>query len=103
MPPGITGTIGGGSTVPATVISPASCAHPITLSDFARSFKPAPGTYKVTFLHPVKCCPVEVCFTLPCGCPHVCVGKRELVFDYGCQQVAIRFKLLCGGVRVNYY
>jgi hypothetical protein len=83
----------------------AACPTPITLCDFCHGFKPAPGKYEVLFLHPVKCCPVWVCFDLPAGCgpPKVCCSKREIVFDYGCKAVVIRFKLLCGKVAVNYY
>src|SRR5262245_46209654 len=84
----------------------ASCPLPISLCDFCRSFKPGPGQYEVLFIHPVKCCPVWVCFTLPpgCGTPKVCCDKRNLVFDYGCNgAVVVHFKLLCGGVKVKYY
>lgn len=79
-----------------------ACPQPITICDFCHSFKAMPGHYEVLFLHPVKGCPVWVCFTLPPGCAKVCCSKREIVFDYGCKDkdVVIRFKLLCGGVRV---
>ena len=83
--------------------SSAACLKPISLCDFCRSFKPAPGKYEVLFIHPVKGCPVWVCFDLPPGNPKVCCGKRTIVFDYGCKTVVIRFKVLCGGVRVDYY
>jgi hypothetical protein len=89
------------ASVKGMVLAP-GCPQPIALCDFCKSFKPAPGHYEVLFLHPVKCCPVWVCFTLPPGCAKVCCSKREIVFDYGCRDkdVVIRFKLLCGGVRV---
>src|SRR5262249_55029894 len=81
-----------------------ACPLPVNLCDFCRSFKPAPGQYEVLFLHPVKCCPIWVCFTLPPGCPKVCCDKRNIVFDYGCNgTVVIHFKLLCGGVKVRNY
>lgn len=76
---------------------------PITICDFARAFKPQCGSYEVVFLHPVKCCPVTVCFDLPNGCPTVRVGKRSIVFDYGkCGCVTINFRILCGRVSVHY-
>jgi hypothetical protein len=81
-----------------------ACPVPISVCDFCRSFKPAPGNYEVLFIHPVKCCPVWVCFTVPPGCVKVCCDRRNIVFDCGCNgAVAIHFKLLCGGVKVRYY
>jgi hypothetical protein len=59
--------------------------------DFARAFKPMEGMHKVMLIHPYTCCPVEVCFTLPCGCPKVKCNKHELEFDYGREEVEIRF------------
>jgi hypothetical protein len=86
----------------APIIIAPDCPVPISLCDFCQSFKPVPGNYEILFLHPVKCCPVRVCFTLPPGCPKVCCSKREIVFDYGCCAVTIRFKILFGGVKVIY-
>lgn len=83
--------------------APVLVVHPISHGDFARMFKPAPGNYEVVFIHPVKGCPVRVCFSLPPGNPCVICSRRELVFDYGCRTVRIHFKLLCGRVAVNYY
>ncbi len=86
--------------MPAT-LAPAP-VRPVTVAEFAASFQPAPGKYEVVFVHPVTCCPVKVCFTLPCGCPTVRVHKRMLTFDYGRHHVVrIRFKLLGGGVAVT--
>jgi hypothetical protein len=80
--------------VPALPAPPMVPARPITLAEFAATFKPAPGTYEIVFLHSRKKCPVTVCFTLPdCGCPKVCVGKHSITFDYGTKEVEIRFKL----------
>ena len=94
---------------PAPIVPKAApvyeCPRPICISDFCRSFKPAPGTYDVLFIHPVKGCPIWVCFTLPanCGTPRICCSNREIVFDYGCKgAVIVRFKLLCGRVAVIY-
>ena len=68
--------------------------------EFARIFKPLPGKYEVVLIHPGNKRPVNVCFTLPDGCPRVIVHHRELVFDYGRHhEVAIRFAL-GGRVRV---
>ena len=68
---------------------------PITVDDFAATFKPLPGTYEVTFLHPCSKCPVNVTFTLPPGCPKMIVSKRDIYFDYGKSYVDIRFRLFC--------
>jgi hypothetical protein len=81
--------------VPAPVV-PVVMTH----QDFARVFKPAPGRYEVTLLHPGSKNPVRVCFTLPDGDPQVRVHRRELVFDYGRHEVEIRFAL-GGRVRVT--
>jgi hypothetical protein len=76
--------------------------RPLTHAEFARSFQPAAGTYEVVLVHPVTCCPVKVCFTLPPGCPKkVRVERRELEFDYGRHEVEIRFERR-GGVHVEY-
>jgi hypothetical protein len=93
---------------PAPMLSAApplvECPRPICISDFCHGFTPVPGTYEVLFVHPVKGCPVSVCFTLPanCGTPRICCSKREIVFDYGCKAVVIKFKILCGKVAVLY-
>jgi hypothetical protein len=68
--------------------------------DFACAFKPMEGTHKVWLIHPYTCCPVEVCFTLPCGCPKVKSNRHEIVFDYGKNKVEIRF-YRCGDVEVK--
>jgi hypothetical protein len=72
-----------------------------TLREFASSFQPLPGTYKVVLQHPVTCAPVEVCFTLPPGCPRrVRVRPRELDFVYPGHTVSVRF-VHNGTVRVR--
>ena len=72
-----------------------------TPGEFASSFRPLPGTYKVVLQHPVTCAPVEVCFTLPPGHPRrVRVRPRELDFVYPGHTVAIRF-VHNGTVRVR--
>jgi hypothetical protein len=90
-----------GPPLVAGVLVPAPC-HPMTLCEFASTFKPVPGSHEAWLINPVKGCPVKVCFNLPCGCPHVKVCKREIVFDYGCHAVKIHFGPLCGKVRVLY-
>jgi hypothetical protein len=70
-----------------------------TLAEFASAFKPMAGTHQVVILHPVTGEPVNVTFTLPPGEPKVHVLRRDLIFDYGRQQVEIRCQLR-GGVRV---
>ena len=98
-PPAAGGTIEV-RTVPQAVVAFAPVA-PISHRDFAKVFAPAAGTHKVLFLHPYKCCPVEVCFNLPCGCPKVKCDRNELEFDYGRVEVEVRF-YRDGGVRVKY-
>ena len=76
------------------VILPAPHPHrPMTLEEFARCFKPCPGTHEVFVVHPVTCQPVRVCFTLPegCGHPRVKTGRRWVEFDYGRREVEINF------------
>ena len=86
--------------IPA-LVEPADPARVPTLAEFAAAFKPGPGTFKVVVQHPYTGCPVEVCFTLPPGCPRkVRVHKRMLDFDYGRHDVRIRF-LADGGARVR--
>jgi hypothetical protein len=76
--------------------------RPPTHAEFARHFQPLPGNYEVVLLHPFTHCPVQVCFTLPPGCPKkVRVERRELEFDYGRCEVEIRF-YRNGSVRVMY-
>jgi hypothetical protein len=65
----------------------------ITPSDFVKTFKPVPGTHEVTFLHPNSKKPVTVAFVLPEGQPRVLYIGNALVFDYGKQEVEIRFKI----------
>jgi hypothetical protein len=78
--------------VPSPVLVPSVGVRPQTLGEFAASFQPAPGRYEVVLLNPETCCPVKVCFCLPCGCPKVRVSDKSLVFHYGLlDNVAIRF------------
>ncbi len=82
-------------TTPAPVVPRAP-----TPAEFAAGFRPLPGTYDVVLQHPVTCCPVKVCFTLP-SCPRkVKVHRRELVFVCPGHTVVVRF-LPNGGVRVR--
>jgi hypothetical protein len=73
-----------------------------TLEEFAASFRPAPGNYEVTILHSRSCCPVTICFTLPPGCPKVCLQKHQLDFQYPCEDVRIRCRI-GGKVKVSYH
>lgn len=103
----LAGSQAGEALPPPASMAPALASRaepdcPVTLCDFARGFQPVPGNYEVLFVHPVKGCPVRVCFTLPPGCPRVCLSKRAVVFDYGCRAVTIHFKILCGRVKVVY-
>lgn len=73
----------------------------MTHYEFAACFKPTPGCHEALLIHPGSGCPMLIRFTLPPGCPRVCVSRRELTFDYGCREIEIRFKLF-GKVAVNY-
>jgi hypothetical protein len=82
-------------------VAPPVVARVPTVAEFAASFRPLPGAYKVVLQHPVTCTPVEVCFTLPPGCPRrVRVRPRELDFVYPGHTVAVRF-VHNGSVRVR--
>ncbi len=92
---------------PVKVVSSTPVVNPrpvlpavMTHQEFARIFKPAPGRYEVTLIHPGSKNPVPVSFTLPDGAPQVRVYRRELVFDYGRHEVEIRFAI-GGRVRVT--
>ncbi|SRR5579875_144957 len=76
--------------------------RPMTVNEFASTFKPLPGRYEVLLVHPKTGCPVKVCFTLPPGCIRgVRAAGHKIVFDYKCQRdVVIRF-LCCGKVWVR--
>ncbi len=74
-----------------------------THRQFAESFKPVPGKHRVTLIHPYTCCPVDVCFDLPCECVK-CVKAdcNEITIRYGLiRKVEIRF-YKDGGVKVKY-
>jgi hypothetical protein len=75
---------------PPPVVVP---VRPLTVNEFAASFKPLPGTYEVLLIHPKTGCPVKVCFTLPPGCIRkVRVNGHKIEFVYKCQRdVVIRF------------
>lgn len=79
--------------MPAPVMAPA----PLTVGQAVCALKElCPGKYEMCFIHPYTCCPVKVCFCLPCGCYDLkckeCFGTK-LVFDYdGGPDVVIKFK-----------
>jgi hypothetical protein len=79
---------------------PAPAPQALTLQEFARTFRPAAGTYQVTLLHPRTGQPLTTTFTLPPGTPRVTVGLRFIEFDYGRTRVSIVFPL-GGGIRVR--
>jgi hypothetical protein len=78
--------------LPAPVAAPGTTA--LSVSDFVARFRPLPGKYEVTLIHPKTGCPVPVCFTLPgCSCPcRVSCTRLALRFDYGKSQVVLRFR-----------
>jgi hypothetical protein len=64
-----------------------------TVEMFAKTFCPTAGKFEVTLIHPKTCCPVTVCFCLPCkeACK-VTANKHALRFSYKGKDVVIRFK-----------
>jgi hypothetical protein len=81
---------------------PPAVVKALTLDQFAAAFKPIPGTHRVCLIHPRTGQPVDVEFTLPPGVPRkVRVHRRDLEFDYGRQEVHVRFQPR-GGVKVVY-
>ena len=88
--------------LPPTPAPPPIVVQAPTLEEFAASFKPAAGTYEVTILHSRTCCPVTICFTLPPGCPKVCLHRHQLDFEYPCEDVRIRCQIF-GKVKVSYH
>lgn len=90
-----------GEPPPVPLPIPVEVARPLTLNEFAATFKPKAGRYEVDLEHPVTHQPVKVAFALPEGTPRrVQLHRRELDFDYGRKQVSIRF-LGNGEVRVR--
>jgi hypothetical protein len=82
-------------------------AAPLTFEQACCALKCLPpGEHRICFLHPRTCCPVEVCFCLPCGC--YCLDCKEgcfadkLVFDFKGHKndVVVKFKKN-GTVSVN--
>ena len=57
-----------------------------------------PGLHQITVIHPHTCCPVTICFCLPCGCYDVVCGKglcaTKLRFKYPglCNDIVIKFR-----------
>jgi hypothetical protein len=67
--------------------------RPLTVNEFAASFRPLPGRYEVLLIHPKTGCPVKVCFTLKPGCirkVRATSHKIEFVYAGKCD-VVIRF------------
>ena len=73
--------------------APAVVVRPLTLKEFAATFRPAPGTYTTVLINPITNHAVKVTFSLPPGNPVVRVFPRRLEFDYGSRRssVEIRF------------
>ena len=74
--------------------APAAVGQPLTLNQFAASFKPRAGTFDVTLINPITNQPTNVRFTLPEGRPkRVIVDSDEVEFRYGLFHfVRIEFK-----------
>jgi len=74
----------------------------ISLRDFARSFRPEPGDWAVTFVHPRTGELVDVYFTLPHDdLEDINLERDEIEFEYDDQEVKIEFRR-DGRVRVEY-
>lgn len=96
------------AAVTADVLTPAPAGEAVTALTYddvccnGALDKLPPGKYEMTFIHPHTCCPVTVCFCIPCvpcECYEIECGKGLLCaynieFDYpGCKNdVLIRFK-----------
>jgi hypothetical protein len=87
---------------PPLLTAPPPVVKALTLEQFAAAFQPCAGTHRVCLIHPRTGQPVDVEFTLPPGVPRkVRVLRRDLEFDYGRQEVDVRFQPR-GGVKVVY-
>jgi hypothetical protein len=76
--------------------APIAVVQPMSVDEFACNLKPAAGTYHVTLIHPKTCCPVEVCFKLPCGCAKRITTTKysmRIVYPGLFNDVVIRFRL----------
>jgi hypothetical protein len=83
--------------IPAGAVTPTPLATGAALSveDFACHFQPVAGSYRVTLIHPKTCCPIEVCFTLPCGCAKKVTTTKNtmrIVYPGLFNDVVIRFR-----------
>jgi hypothetical protein len=89
---------------PGPVLPPPGHGRPMTVKEFACSFRPACGSYELVLEHPYTHCPVKVCFRLPDGCPKVghkkCI-REKVEFDYGKHEVTLVF-YRNGRVKVDY-
>ena len=67
--------------------------RPLTVEQFARSFRPCPGHHEVWLVHPRTGAPVFVCFDLPFSHrrPEIDWDRNHIEFDYGRREVEIRF------------
>ncbi|HMP59870.1 MAG TPA: hypothetical protein PKD86_10990 [Gemmatales bacterium] len=72
--------------------------------EFARCFQPIPGEHRAVMLHPYTCCPIEVCFRLPCEpcARRVRADRNDIEITYGLiRAVKIQFNR-DGTYRVKY-
>jgi hypothetical protein len=91
------------ASVPLAAEPGLALVQPVTHQQFAESFKAAPGTYEVLFVHSRTGAPVKTTFTLPPGSANIRVERHALRFDYGRHHdVEVRFAL-GGNVRVRYH
>jgi hypothetical protein len=84
---------------PAPLVIPAPKGIPVlpprymTHREFAATFRPYPGNYEVTLIHPYTRRPVLVRFSLPPGrIKEVDADPSELRFDYGSWELEVHFK-----------
>ena len=90
----------GPAPAPVMVAPQPANPGPQTAADFVRTFKPAPGSHQVTLLHTRTNQPVTIAFELPQGEPRVLSYSHSILFDYGRQEVEIRF-MVGGKVKVT--
>ena len=93
------GVLASASAPVAWAADPVVAVAALPIDQASAALKELPtGEYKMVFVHPYTCCPVEVCFCLPCGCYDVKCGSgccaKKLVFNYpGLKDdVVIKFK-----------
>jgi hypothetical protein len=88
-------------SAPSADAAPTTARRATSLPEFAHNFQPRAGKHQVLIVHPSTREAVPVTFTLPQGTVRqVLLGRNEMGFNYGREQVWIHF-LSDGQVRVT--